>query len=33
MNRWIEHVKRYQEEYGVSYAVALREAKATYRKN
>jgi len=33
MNRWIEHVKKYQQMHGVSYAEALRGAKASYRKN
>lgn len=32
VNPWISHVKKYQKKHGCSYKVAMREAKATYRR-
>ena len=32
-NSWIEHVKAYQAENKCTYAQALKEAKATYKKS
>jgi len=32
MNKWIMHVKEYAKQHGCSYATALKEAKATYKK-
>jgi hypothetical protein len=32
MNKWIAHVKEYAKKHGCSYATALKEAKATYKK-
>lgn len=32
MNAWIAHVKAYAAKYGVPYRVALKKAKATYKK-
>ena len=31
-SNWIEHVKAYQQEHGVDYRTAMKEAKATYNK-
>lgn len=32
VNPWINHVKSYAEKKGVSYAVALKESKASYTR-
>jgi hypothetical protein len=32
-NAWVTHVKAYQAEHGCTYAVALKESKATYKKD
>ena len=32
-NAWVTHVKAYQAEQGCTYAVALKESKATYKKD
>jgi len=29
---WIEHVKRFSKEHGISYKEAMSKAKATYKK-
>ena len=32
-NAWIQHVKKYAKSKGVSYGVAMKAAKATYKKS
>lgn len=32
-NRWIEHVRKYAKDNGISYGCAVTEAKASYVKN
>ena len=31
-NAWVSHIKAYQKEHGCTYKVAMREARATYKK-
>lgn len=31
-NKWIEHVKAYAKQHGVSYKKAMKDAKSTYTK-
>lgn len=32
VNKWIEHVKAYQQKHGCSYKTAMKESKASYKK-